>query len=141
MLDGQLVAGTNFKDQLGRVRLEQATKRIGAQHSIAALVFHINYYIAGVLDVLAGGELVIRDKFSFDMSPVETEGDWQELRAQLLANSETFATLVEQLSDEQLDETFVDPKYGSYRRNLNAMFEHCYYHLGQVSLLRKLSAD
>jgi len=35
--------------------------------SIAALTFHINYYVAGVLNVFQGGKLEIRDKYSFDM--------------------------------------------------------------------------
>jgi len=42
------------------------------------------------------------------------------------------------MSDQKLEEIFVDKKYGSYRRNIEGMIEHGYYHLGQISLLVKL---
>ncbi|HBC04915.1 MAG TPA: DUF1572 domain-containing protein, partial [Aequorivita sp.] len=43
--------------------------------------------------------------------------------------------------DEKLNEIFADEKYGTYQRNIEGMIEHCYYHLGQISLLKKLTAD
>jgi hypothetical protein len=56
----------------------------------------------------------------------------------LWADVETMALLVEQLSDQQLQEVFVKEQYGTYQRNLDALIEHGYYHLGQVVLIRKL---
>ena len=55
-----------------------------------------------------------------------------------LSNSEKFADKVEQLADNILDQPFADEKYGSYLRNIEGVIEHSYYHLGQISLLRKL---
>ena len=43
-----------------------------------------------------------------------------------------------QLSDEQLNEGFVEEQYGNYFRNILGMNEHSYYHLGQIVLLKKL---
>ena len=40
--------------------------------------------------------------------------------------------------DEKLDEPFVKEQYGSCRRNIEGMIEYCYYHLGQISLIKKL---
>ena len=37
-----------------------------------------------------------------------------------------------------LAQTFVYEKYGSYLRNIEGVIEHSYYHLGQVSLIRKM---
>ena len=46
------------------------------------------------------------------------------------------------MSEEKLDEAFVDEKYGTYHRNIDGMIEHCYYHLGQIVLIKKmLSVD
>ncbi|MEM8891667.1 MAG: DUF1572 domain-containing protein, partial [Bacteroidota bacterium] len=44
-------------------------------------------------------------------------------------------------SEEKYKEGFVDEKYGTYRRNIDGMIEHCYYHLGQISIIRKMIAE
>ena len=44
------------------------------------------------------------------------------------------------MPDEKLSEVFVDEKYGTYERNINLMIEHCYYHLGQILIIKKLVA-
>ncbi len=64
--------------------------------------------------------------------------DWKILVDDFLSNSEKFANQVEQLPDNLLDEPFVDEKYGSYLRNIEGVIEHSYYHLGQVSLIKKM---
>jgi len=138
ILNGKWIANTNFKDQLDQISLEQAARNIGPHNSIALLTFHINYYVAGILNVFEGGDLEIRDKFSFDMPPVENEAAWETMKSTLYTNAEKFAAHVEAMTAEQLDAVFVKEAYGSYRRNIEAMIEHSYYHLGQVSLLRKL---
>lgn len=138
LLNGQWIANTNFKDQLSEVSLEKAIQKTGSLNTIAALTFHINYYIAGILNVFEGGDLEIRDKFSFDMPNIDSDAAWKNMKTTLFANAEKFAEHVARLSDEQLDAVFVKEAYGTYRRNIEAMIEHSYYHLGQVSLLRKL---
>jgi len=137
-LDGKWVANTNLQDQLRDVSLALAMAETNGLNTIAKLAFHLNYYLDGVLNVFEGGELEIRDKFSFDLPELKTETDWEELKADLFANAEKFSDHVSHLSDEQLASVFVDEKYGSYRRNVEGMIEHGYYHLGQVVLLKKL---
>jgi hypothetical protein len=82
--------------------------------------------------------LDIRDKYSFDLPPIESAENWDKLLSTLWTNTENFATQVEMIINEQLDGAFVDPKYGTYRRNIEGMIEHCYYHLGQIALLKKM---
>ena len=137
ILNGVWIANTNFKHQLADLNWEQATTKIGALNTIAALTFHINYYVAGVLNVLEGGSLDIRDKYSFDLPPLTSQNDWEKMLATFWENAEKFAALVERMPDEKLDEAFVDEKYGNYERNIEGMIEHCYYHLGQITLLKK----
>ena len=136
-LNGTWIA-TNLKAELTTVTWQQATTKIGTLNTIADLAFHINYYIAGVVQVLEGGSLDIRDKYSFDRPPIESQADWEQLQAKIWSDAEQFANLAEQLSDEQLQAGFVDEKYGNYFRNLLGMTEHSYYHLGQIVLLKKL---
>lgn len=141
LLNGKWIANTNLKEQLTEVNLKQATKKINSLNSIAALTFHLNYYIAGVLQVFNGGSLDIRDKFSFDMPAIESEQAWTDLQNKLWSDAESFAQTVEHLSDDQLEAVFVDEKYGDYRRNIEAMIEHAYYHLGQVVLIKKFLSE
>ena len=138
MLDGLWIANTNFKDQLKDMSLEQATAKVGSLNTIAMLTFHIDYYIAGLINVFEGGDLEIRDQFSFDLPSIESQEKWEELLHKLWNDSEKFAVLLEQMPDSKMNEVFVDEKYGSYLRNIDGMIEHAYYHLGQISLIKKL---
>ncbi|MCF8237756.1 MAG: DinB family protein [Saprospiraceae bacterium] len=138
ILNGTWIANTNFQDQLSAVPWDQASRRIGTLNSIAMLTFHIHYYIAGVLNVFTGGDLVIRDKYSFDLSPIHSREDWDVLRHKLVTDAEQFADHVQEMTDEKLESVFMDAKYGTWRRNIEGIIEHSYYHLGQVSLIRKL---
>lgn len=138
MLDGRWVANTNYHAALEHVSREMALHRIGSLNTIALLTFHINYYIAGLLRVLDGGPLDIRDKYSFDMPPVVTDEDWNNLKDKFFADAAQFVAKVASLTDDQLEAPFIDEKYGSCLRNMDAMIEHCYYHLGQIVLIRKI---
>lgn len=138
ILNGRWIANTNFNDQLSGMSWELATRKIGSLNTIAALTFHINYYIAGILNVFEGGDLEIRDKYSFDFPEIKSQEAWDLLRDTLLANAEKFAGHIEHMSPEALRETFVDEKYGTFQRNIEAMIEHSYYHLGQITLIKKM---
>ena len=137
-LEGKLVAFTNLKDQLSNVTWQQATTKIGSLNTIATLAFHINYYVAGLVDVFEGGPLSIRDKYSFDLPPITSKKDWENLLDKIWSDGEKFADLVEQMPDEKLSEVFVKEDYGNYQKNIYTIIEHSYYHLGQIVLLRKL---
>lgn len=137
-LNGTWIA-TNFKTELSTVSWEQATTKVGNLNTIADLAFHVSYYVAGVAQVLEGGSLDIRDKFSFDGPPINSKADWEKLLTKMWSDAERFANLVEELPDEQLKEGFVKEEYGNYHRNILGMIEHCYYHLGQVVLLKKMT--
>ncbi len=138
IINGKWVAGTNVKEQIEDLTCEQALIEVSGLNSIAAMTFHINYYISGVSDFFESGELVIRDKYSFDLPPLESEDDWQKLKNDLFSNTEKLASHIENLADSDLNKVFVDEKYGDYNRNMAGIIEHCYYHFGQIRLIRKL---
>lgn len=138
LLDGKWIALTNLKEQISDLNWQQATISIGGLNSIALLTFHLNYYVAGLIKVLEGGPLDISDKFSFDMPPIASEAEWTKLKDETFSNAERFVELIGQMDEAQVSGPFVDEKYGSYYRNLTGMTEHCYYHLGQIVLLKKL---
>jgi len=138
LLDGHWIANTNYKEQLLSVTWTQAIQKVGDLNTIALLTFHVNYYLAGLLNVFNGGKLEIRDKYSFDLPEIKAENDWNNLVSEFLSNAEKFATKVEQMDDYLLDQPFVDEKYGSYLRNIEGVVEHSYYHLGQIVLIKKM---
>ena len=137
-LNGTWIANTNFKDQLSQIDWQQATHKIDSLNTIAGLAFHINYYLAGVLEVFKGEPLTIRDKFSFDCPPIHSQKEWEILKNVLFTNAAQFATFVEIMTEAQLNSPFVKEEYGDFRRNIEGMIEHCYYHFGQIVLLSKL---
>ena len=138
LLNGRWIANTNFKEQILSVTWQQATHKIENLNTIAALTFHINYYLAGLLSAFESGRLEISDKYSFDLPPIHSEADWQSLVTDFLNNSEKFVVVIEQMEDSKFDQPFIDRKYGTFLRNIEGVIEHSYYHLGQISLIRKM---
>jgi hypothetical protein len=139
-LNGTFIANTNYKDQLTGTCWQLATQQSGSANSVAALVQHIHYYIGGVSRVFLGGALDIKDQYSFDFDPITSQAQWEEILSRFFADAAAFARLVEEFPAEKLADNFVDEKYGSYLRNIEAMIEHSYYHLGQVVLVKKIAA-
>ncbi|WP_435624071.1 DinB family protein [Flagellimonas sp.] len=138
LTEGKWVIGTNFKAQIADLNWKEATQKMHGLNTIADLTFHTSYYIVGVINVLEGGNLEIRDKYSFDYPPIMSEQDWKNLVNKFCGDAERLIQLVENLPEEKLQETFVDEKYGTYLRNIDVIIEHSYYHFGQVVLLRKM---
>jgi len=138
LLNGYWIANTNYKDQLLNVSWQEAIHQVGNLNTIAALTYHINYYLNGLLKVFNGGSLEIKDQYSFDLPPLHSAQDWNQLVESLRSNTADFIQQVAKMSDEKLNEVFVDEKYGTYLRNIEAVIEHSYYHLGQIVLIRKL---
>lgn len=141
ILNGTWVANTNYKDQLTNLDWKIATTPIKNLNTIAILAQHIHYYINGINIVFKGGNLDIKDKFSFDFPPINSQEEWDLFLSKFWKDSEEFAALIEQMPDEKLEQGFVDEKYGTYKRNIEAMIEHSYYHLGQIVLLHKMIKD
>ncbi len=132
---------SNLRDNIAGLDWQQATTQVHNLNTIAALVFHMNYYVSTVLKVLQGGALDASDKFSFQVPLISCQEDWEKLRDKTLTDAETFASLVEQLPESKLWEDFADNKYGSYYRNLHGIIEHIHYHLGQVAVIKKILHD
>ena len=137
-LSGKWIANTNLKQELTAVDWQQATTKVASLNTIAVLAFHLNYYVAGLVQVLEGGTLDIRDKYSFDAPPITSQQDWEDLLSSIWENAERFASLVEVITEAQLKGAFVMEEYGTYYQNIHGMIEHGYYHLGQIVLIKKL---
>jgi uncharacterized damage-inducible protein DinB len=128
----------SLKETLADVTWQQATAKIYSFNTIAALVYHMDYYVSAILKVMQGGPLDASDKYSFDLPPVLSQEDWQKLLDKTRANAEKLADLIEQLPESKLWEIFADEKYGNCYRNFQGVIEHDHYHLGQIVLIKKI---
>lgn len=128
----------NLKDVLADIDWQQATTKVYSFNTIAALVFHMNYYVSAVTKVLKGAPLDAHDKYSFDHPPILSQEDWEKLLDKIWTDAESFSKLIEQLPENKLGEIFSDEKYGTYYRNITGVIEHVHYHLGQIVLIKKL---
>ncbi|MFT5512603.1 MAG: hypothetical protein ACI8SE_001001 [Bacteroidia bacterium] len=139
LLNGTWIANTNFQDQLSSVTFNQAVQQIDSLNTIALFTYHINYFIEGLIHFFENRRLDIRDKYSFDMPQLHSNAEWEEMKNKLSQNAEEFAQWVEQMSDDQINTNFVKDEYGTYARNVDAIIEHSYYDLGQISLIKKMA--
>ncbi len=136
-------AGTNWATSgllpvLKDVDVAMANASVKGCNTIAALSYHINYYVAAVAKVLEGKALVAKDADSFNHPVYLTEADWQAFIQQAEQDAKRFAEALEKLPDDILTQAFTDDKYGNYFRNLHGIIEHCHYHLGQIVILKKI---
>ncbi|RDY59386.1 DUF1572 family protein [Flagellimonas nanhaiensis] len=138
ILNGTWVANTNYRDQLDNLDWKIATMEFKSLNTISLLAHHVHYYIAGIKNVFEGGNLEIRDKYSFQFAKIQSQNEWEIFLTKFWEDAESLAKLIEQLPDEKLDQSFVDEKYGTYQRNIDGLIEHSYYHLGQIVLLKKM---
>ncbi|MEI5985143.1 MULTISPECIES: DinB family protein [Sphingobacterium] len=139
-LSGTWIANTNYQDQLQQINWQIASTQIADLNTIAAIVYHINYYLQGILEGLEDGQFTIQDKFSFDVPEIVEDREWQILVHVFLDNAEKFAQTIERFDESKLEETFFEERFGNYWRNIEGVIEHGYYHLGQIVLIRKLIA-
>ncbi|UOB17858.1 DUF1572 domain-containing protein [Abyssalbus ytuae] len=138
LLNGVWIANTNYKQELSVVDWETAITKINNLNSVATLTYHINYYLAGILNFFEEGKLEISDKYSYEMPAIHSQEEWDTLRNTMFNNARKFADQVALMDDEKLEEVFADKKYGTYLRNIEGVIEHSYYHLGQIVLIKKL---
>ena len=138
VLSGGNWTAVNLKDTLADVEWQEATTKVHSLNTIASLVFHMNYFVSAVLQVLQGEPLNAHDKYSFDLPLILSQQDWEKLLEKTWADAENFAALVEQLPENKLWEDFSDPKYGTYYANIHGIIEHIHYHLGQIVLIKKI---
>ncbi len=138
LIHGGSYTGVSFKEVLDNVTFTEAITNVGSLNTIATLVYHIQYYCNAVMGVLEGGDLTAKDSLSFEHPPVTSEAAWVALKEKTWEEAERFAMLVSELSEEKLSEKFIKEAYGTYYRNIHGVLEHTHYHLGQISVLKKL---
>ncbi|HLX93571.1 MAG TPA: hypothetical protein VKR32_17935 [Puia sp.] len=135
---GENWTSSDLKSQLSGVTWQQAVTKIDSFNTIASLVYHINYYVVAVSNVLRGTPLESHNKYSFDVPSIQSAEEWDFLVKKVFDDAEVLAGLILQLPEADLWKTFVDKKNGNYYENIAGVIEHNYYHLGQIVILKKM---
>jgi hypothetical protein len=138
VLEGTWIANTNFKAQLESLDWQVATRPIQPLNNIALLAQHAHYYIKGIKNTIEHGVLSMSDAQSFSFEEIQSQLKWKSFLDTFWSDTEQLAQLIESMSDDDLNRPFVDEKYGSVARNFDGLIEHCYYHLGQIVLVKKM---
>ncbi len=128
----------NLREHLSGLSWQLATTRIYNLNSIAVLTYHINYFVEVQIDVLEGRPLDAHDKFSFDLPPINSQDNWDNLLERVWQNAEKCVFLIKQMPEEKVGKYFFAEKYGSWYRNLQGNIEHIHYHLGQIVVVKKI---
>lgn len=134
---GKNWTNSNIKEKLEDVDWMQAITKVNSYNTTAMLVFYTSYYLIGIMNILKGGTLDIRDRFSYELSPIKSAEDWQELKNKSFDEAEEYARLIEEMPDDKFWENFVKEEYGNYYRNIHGSIEHLYYHFGQIILIEQ----
>jgi hypothetical protein len=85
---------SNLKDKLEDITWKQAITQARSFHTIATLVYHMNYYVSATLMVLQGGPLEAKDKLSFDPPTINSQEDWEQLLEKTWHDAEALADLM-----------------------------------------------
>ena len=88
--------------------------------------------------VLRGEELKASDKDSFNVPVIDSETDWENMKELCWQKVDTYIKFIENMNDDALNGLFYGEKYGTWLRNIVGLLEHNYYHLGQISLIKKI---
>jgi len=127
-----------LREKIADVTWQEATTKIYGLNTIAALVYHMNYYTHEVANALEGQEFTASDKFAFLHPPIKSKEDWESMLTQVFADGERLAKQIELLNDNILNEYFQQEKYGNHFRNFCGIIEHFHYHLGQIVIIKKI---
>ncbi|MCE3281655.1 MAG: DinB family protein [Chitinophagaceae bacterium] len=123
------------KDVLQGISWKQAVKKVGDVNTIALLLFHMDFYNLVVYDRIVGVKRQFDHEDSLEVS-ISSEKDWLQLQETYFSNVDKIYTAIMAFDEDKLfEKKTVNTPY----KNIHGLVEHIHYHLGQISLLKKLT--
>jgi hypothetical protein len=139
----EAVEGVNWtevdlKNVLADVSFEEAATLTNAStNTIAAIVYHLNYYNIKLLERVKGITNPVNASNGFDMQVLKNAEEWNVLRKENITSTKALAVAVSAFPEEKLFD--INPANGlTFYKNLHGCVEHIYYHLGQIFILKTL---
>ena len=116
---------------------EALTITPASRNSIASILYHITYYNIVVRKRLDGIGTEIPESNGFDMPPVTTDGEWEQLKHYNITSAHELAAKMREVDETKLHEPIIEGQ-STFYKNMQGCVEHIHYHLGQIVLLRNL---
>jgi uncharacterized damage-inducible protein DinB len=139
-LNGKGWFGNNLQQQLEGITAEKAAKiPQNLNHSIAEIINHMMAWRLFIVEKLNGN--ADYEVWETDLDWVKitqlSELDWQNLQNQLTENQALLVKTITEKAEALLDAK-VDGREYNFRLMLNGIVQHDIYHIGQISIVRKL---
>lgn len=138
--DGKGWFGDNILQQLEGVDAAKASNiPEKLNHSIAEIIHHMMAWRLFIVEKLNGNaEYEVWDT---DLNWVKinnlNETDWTTLKSQLAENQQLLIDTIHQKAEQQMDNKVEGRSY-NFRLMLHGISQHDIYHIGQISLVKKL---
>jgi uncharacterized damage-inducible protein DinB len=133
---------------LDGVTSEQAARRIpGLAHSIWEIVLHLAGWQGVVVSRIKGEPVAEPKEGNWPMVGDVTDSAWRQAIETLRTTHDQLDAVLDSLDESRLDQRIGDnrdPAMGSgmtIYANLHGIAQHSMYHVGQITLLKKLSAS
>lgn len=138
VFEGNNWTEVDIKQTLSDVTWEEATTITAASvNTIAALLFHLDFYNGVIMSRLNGINPVIDEHNGMNVPPIENERQWKQLQQKAFDSTARLAAVVEDFPEERLQE-LTQRGLHTYYKTLHGIAEHSHYHLGQMVLLKNL---
>lgn len=125
------------KNIISGISYEQAVKKVGDANTIGLLLYHMDFYNMVVYDRLVGNTRKFQHEESLS-ADIKNEADWQKLQQTYFANVDKIHKAILAFDESLL---FEQKTSNTPYKNLHGIVEHIHYHLGQISLLKKIIAS
>jgi hypothetical protein len=136
--DGDNWTEVNLKDTLSDVSvLEARTRTVASANTIASLLQHLTYWNRVMIKRIRGINVEIPESNGFDVAVLDSEEEWENLKADSLRSAHELAEAVRSFPDHQLESPML-PGHSTAYKNLQGTSEHVHYHLGQIVILKQL---
>lgn len=120
------------------VSLNDAVLRtIASPNTIAALLHHITFWNREVMRRAKGIKTQVDESNGFNHPALNTEADWQHLKADNIQSAHELAAAIRQFDEAKLLVPMEVHTSSAYK-NFQGAVEHAHYHLGQIVILKKL---
>lgn len=116
---------------------EALTVTPASVNTIASILYHITYYNVVVRKRLDGIGTEIPESNGFDMPPVTSDEDWQQLKHYNITSAHELADKMRQVDEAKLHQPIIEGQ-STFYKNMQGCVEHVHYHLGQIVLLKNL---
>lgn len=139
-INGKPWFGNNLHQQLERMDFKKAIIiPEGLNHSIAEIITHMMAWRQFVIEKLNGNteyEVWETDLDWVKISSLDNAG-WENIITQLADNQAILLETINKKAEELLN-IKVDSRQYNFRLMLNGIIQHDIYHIGQISIIRKL---